>query len=209
MGKAQRERVGRKRLRTAYEKLRKESSDHVEASIPNPGVHDGGIKDEAVGTVQDGEVGPSRPSRIERKLRKKSKFMEKLTKGGLGVKKVATKKESKASRGKKMFSFESLIQELGNVDVAERLKHAKKERRKRDFSRHRNRGRMMAEFSQRVLEVRNDPVYSSDPFGAAMSFLDNTLPVPRTREDVDEEWRKEQRKLMKKQGKKRLGWHDK
>lgn len=209
MGKAQKERAGRKRLRTAYEKLKNESSDHAQASIPVSSLVDERIRHETAGAIPDEGDEPSKPSKFEKRLKKKSRWMERLEKGGLGVKKVSTKKENRTTRKRAMFSFESLMKELGDVDVAVQDKQAKRDKRQQDFSRHRNRCRMMAKFSKRISEVRNDPAYASDPFGAAMSFLESTLPAARTREEVDEQWRKEQRKLMKGRGRKRLGWHDK
>lgn len=192
MGKAQKQRAGRKKLREAYEKLR---GQQLEVSEQGTGLHSNNGNDAEAGNPGKA-LHKARELKVEKRAQKRNALMEKLETKSLGIRKQAMKKKRKSSAIKmKAFSFESLMSELGSIDKVLHAKAEKRNKRLRDFNRHQTRQRLMTEFSKKMCEVNNDPRYQADPLGAAMMFLEEKLPTARTREQVDDEWRKVQRRL--------------
>lgn len=201
MGKAQKQRAGRKKLRCAYEKLKNQQSE-----VSQPGtVHhaDNGVGAEL--TSPAAGLQHLRAAKLEKRVKKRSVLMEKLEAKSLGIRKQAMEKKKRRSLMKvKAFSFESLLGELGDIEKVLQVKTEKREKRLRDFNRHRTRQRLMTDFSRKMCEVNSDPQYQADPLGTAMRFLEETLPTARTREQVDDEWRKLQRKVEKEKKKQKM-----
>lgn len=201
MGKARKERVGRKRLRDAFERLKRSKGTTSEPEEGHNALGD------APGHL-DG-VRELRQSRVDRKARKRLGLVQRLEEGPLGLRRVATKRQRPAARSRRAFSFELLLKELDNAHADEQQKQVSLKKMRLDFSRQKNRARMMAQFSRRMLEVHGDAAYCMNPLETTMMHLDKLLPMARTRGEVDEEWRKEQSKAMKAKGKKKPGWYEK